>query len=113
MRVTAKQRGQNGFQLSLLGYDSDFDFRSLTRDARGRRLFPASPQQSLLLLKAVGELPHGGGKRFATDSSAYQTLLQWIDQGAVRRVDDEPALEQVTLDQNEFRSSPIRRPSFV
>ncbi len=36
-----KARGQNGFQLSLLGFDSDFDYASLTRHARGRRVFPA------------------------------------------------------------------------
>ena len=64
-----KQRGQNGFQLSLLAFDPDFDFAALTRDARGRRLFPAAPQQSLLLQKSVASLPHGGGKRFEVGPS--------------------------------------------
>ncbi|MGB0761530.1 MAG: hypothetical protein ACPGPS_18435, partial [Rubripirellula sp.] len=39
-----KQRGQNGFQLSLLAFDPEFDFAALTQDARGRRLFPAAPE---------------------------------------------------------------------
>ena len=31
-----KQRGQNGFQLSLLGFDSNFDYDAIVRQARGR-----------------------------------------------------------------------------
>ena len=69
-----KQRGQNGFQLSLLGFDPEFDYAALTMNARGRRIFPAAPDQSLLLLKATGQVPHGGGQRFAVDSEEYQTL---------------------------------------
>ncbi len=71
-----KQRGQNGFQLSLLGFDSDFDYNALTQDARGRRLFPPAPHQSLLLQKATGELPHGGGRRFDRDSAGLPNPLQ-------------------------------------
>lgn len=97
-----KQRGQNGFQLSLLGFDSDFDHASLSQDARGRRLFPSAPSQSLLLRKAVGSDPHGGGKRFGADSDAYLTLYRWINQGATRRVDDEPTLSKVELKQTDF-----------
>lgn len=97
-----KQRGQNGFQLSLLGFDSEFDFDSITRDARGRRIFPASPQQSLLIRKAVGEIPHGGGKRFEVGSEHYQTLLAWISQGGPRRIPEEPQLESVQLAEEDF-----------
>src|SRR5436305_13498383 len=60
-----KSRGQNGFQLSLLGFDPDFDYAALTREARGRRVFAAAAEHSLLLRKAAGEMPHGGGKRLA------------------------------------------------
>jgi hypothetical protein len=95
-----KQRGQNGFQLSLLGFDPEFDYRELTRGARGRRLFPAAPEESLLLQKAIATVPHGGGRRFTADSPAYQTLLDWIRQGAPRRLPDEPQLERVTLEQS-------------
>src|SRR5262245_25584566 len=58
-----KSRGQNGFQLSLLAFDPDFDFAALTQQARGRRVFPAAPDRSLILLKATATLPHGGGQR--------------------------------------------------
>lgn len=101
-----KQRGQNGFQLSLLGFDSDFDYASLIRDARGRRLFPAAPAESLLLQKATAELPHGGGQRIRPDSEDYQTLLNWIEQGAVRSLPDEPVLLEAELKQTEFSLSP-------
>ncbi|MEZ6135826.1 MAG: DUF1549 domain-containing protein [Pirellulaceae bacterium] len=73
--------GQNGFQLSLLGYEPAEDFDHLVTEGRGRRLFPSVPEQSLLLLKATGTLPHGGGQRFAIDSPEYQVLLRWIEQG--------------------------------
>src|ERR671916_175268 len=46
-----KARGQNGFQLSLLGFDSDFDYAALVQEARGRRVIPAAPEFSLLLRK--------------------------------------------------------------
>jgi hypothetical protein len=92
-----KARGQNGFQLSLLGFDHDFDHASLTRLARGRRVFPASPQRSLLLLKGSAQLPHGGGMRLENGSEDYQILLKWIAQGAVRRLDGEPTLARITV----------------
>src|SRR5205823_14276776 len=58
-----KARGQNGFQLSLLGFDPDFDYAALTQQARGRRVFPAAAERSLMLQKATAALPHGGGLR--------------------------------------------------
>ena len=67
-----KARGQNGFQLSLLGFDPDFDFNAITQEARGRRVFPASPENSLLLRKAVGAMPHGGGRRLQGGRSALR-----------------------------------------
>ncbi len=38
-----KSGGQNGFALSLLGFYPEDDFEFLVKEARGRRLFPASP----------------------------------------------------------------------
>src|ERR1700757_4289259 len=63
-----KASGQNGFKLSLLGFEPMIDYQGLTREARGRRVFPAAPEMSLLLLKPTGTLAHGGGKRL-DDSS--------------------------------------------
>src|SRR2546423_12940949 len=68
-----KARGQNGFQLSLLGFDRDFDHAALTKEARGRRIFPAAPDKSLLLLKPTGQVAHGGGKRLELNEPAYET----------------------------------------
>ncbi len=93
-----KSRGQNGFQLSLLCFDPDFDHAALTQNARGRRVFPASPEKSLLLLKGAAIVPHGGGQRLGPGSADYETLRRWIEQGASRRLPQEPKLVGVTLD---------------
>src|SRR3954452_21714918 len=72
-----KARGQNGFQLSLLGFDADFDHSAIAKEARGRRIFPAAPEQSLLLRKASAQVPHGGGRKLEVGSPFYQALLGW------------------------------------
>jgi hypothetical protein len=76
-----KASGQNGFKLSLLGFDPKFDYDAIVKEARGRRIFPAAPEHSMLLAKPTGRMPHGGGKRFDTDSEPYHILLRWITQG--------------------------------
>jgi hypothetical protein len=92
-----KARGQNGFQLSLLAFDPDFDYAALTQQARGRRVFPASPERSLLLQKATATLPHGGGLRLEPGSADYDLLLRWIKDGTPRRVENEPKLVAVEV----------------
>ena len=77
-----KASGQNGFKLSLFGFDSAFDYSAIVHEARGRRLFPAAPERSLLLTKGSGQVAHGGGKRLPIDGEAYATILRWIAQGA-------------------------------
>lgn len=74
--------GQNGFQLSLLGFEPQEDYEHLVREGRGRRIFPAAPERSLLLRKAAGLLPHGGGSRLREDSPEFALLRTWIAQGA-------------------------------
>ena len=76
-----KSSGQNGFRLSLLGFEPTEDYEHLLKEARGRRLFPAAPDHSLLLLKATANVPHGGGKRLEPDSDDYKLLVRWIRQG--------------------------------
>jgi len=75
-------QGKGGFRLSLFGYDPEKDYLALTRDAQGRRLNRTSPDESLLLLKATGQVPHEGNVRFGKDTWAYQLLVQWMKQGA-------------------------------
>ena len=77
--------GQNGFQLSLLGFEPGDDYDHLVKDAKGRRLSLAAPDQSLLLLKASGQIPHGGGLRLEQSSAGYQILRDWIRQGRTGR----------------------------
>ena len=74
--------GQNGFQLSVLGFEPRDDYERLVKEGRGRRLFAASPERSLVLRKASGQIPHGGGVRLPVDSTGYQLLKKWIEQGA-------------------------------
>lgn len=80
-----KARGQNGFALSLFGFDPDFDHTALAKEGRGRRVFLPSPEQSLLLLKPLGLMPHGGGKRLDAGSAEYQLLKRWMDDALPRR----------------------------
>jgi hypothetical protein len=77
-----KSTGKNGFKLSLFGFDTAFDHAALVNEARGRRVFLSAPRDSLLLTKAVGKVPHGGGKRFEVDSEPYRIIESWIRQGA-------------------------------
>ncbi|MEQ8788039.1 MAG: DUF1549 and DUF1553 domain-containing protein [Pirellulaceae bacterium] len=96
-----KQRGQNGFQLSLLGFDPDFDYAALTMNARGRRVFPAAPERSLLLLKGAARLPHGGGVRIEYGGEDYETLRRWIAEGLTRRIENEPTLTGIRISHQE------------
>jgi hypothetical protein len=74
--------GQKGFHLSLLGFEAEEDYEHIVKENRGRRLFLSAPENSLLLTKASGKAPHGGGVRIKADSQAYQILVNWIRQGA-------------------------------
>ena len=75
-------RGKDGFMLSLFGYDAKGDYERVVNEMVGRRVNTAVPEQSLLLLKSIGAVPHTGGKIFMKDSEHYQTLLRWIEVGA-------------------------------
>jgi uncharacterized protein DUF1549/uncharacterized protein DUF1553/Big-like domain-containing protein len=74
--------GQNGFKLSLRGYDDLGDWKALTRNALGRRIVPQDPSASLLVQKPTGFVPHKGGVRFAPDSREFRVLAEWIADGA-------------------------------
>lgn len=93
-----KARGQGGFQLSLLGFDAQQDFDAIVKEGRGRRIFAASPIESLLLTKPTAKVAHGGGKRLEADSPEYQTILRWIEQGLPRKVDNAPTLKSISIE---------------
>ena len=46
--------GQNGFKFSVFGFDPAADYAALVKESRGRRVLPAAPDHSLLLLKVSG-----------------------------------------------------------
>src|SRR5262249_3624535 len=75
-------KGQNGFRLALFGADPALDHKRLLREFGGRRLNLQSPDASLLLLKATGQVSHGGGKRMQAGSAEYNMLRRWIAAGA-------------------------------
>src|SRR5438093_5133037 len=89
--------GQNGFKLSLRGYDDEGDYLALTRHALGRRIIPSDPARSLLLLKPTGAVPHKGGKRFEVGSLEYKVLSQWIAAGAPGPNKDDPRIERIEV----------------
>ena len=76
------KEGKYGFKLSLRGYDPIFDVRSLKDDLAGRRLNVASPDDSLMLLKATAGVPHEGGQRTKLGDKYYNILRAWIADGA-------------------------------
>lgn len=76
-----KQSGQGGFKLSVFGFDPEADYAAILKEGRGRRVFPASIERSLLLTKPLAHVPHGGGKRLQEDSREHELLRQWLWQG--------------------------------
>lgn len=75
-------QGKGGFRLSLFGFEPSRDYFAVTHDNLGRRINAVNPDNSLLLLKATGQMEHGGGVRFTKGSWQYQVLRSWIAEGA-------------------------------
>lgn len=99
-----KSDGQNGFRLSLLGFEPAEDYAFLVHETRGRRIFPADPEFSLLIMKPTNLLPHGGGRRLAEDSHERELLVRWIRQGVPFGSADDPVIERIRVipDQREM-----------
>lgn len=89
--------GKGGFRLSLRGYDSQADFKSITREARGRRVELSDPGRSLLLAKPTAALPHKGGLKLDVDSRDYKIISQWIASGAKGPTDTDAKLERISV----------------
>lgn len=82
-----KAEGQNGFKLSIFGFDAESDYAALMKNGRGRRISLTRPETSLLLMKGSSQVPHGGGRKIEADGYRYHRMLRWIREGA--RIDDE------------------------
>ncbi|RFC46283.1 MAG: Protein of unknown function (DUF1553)/Protein of unknown function (DUF1549) [Verrucomicrobia bacterium] len=90
-------RGKDGFRLSLFGYDPDADHFRLTREFVNRRVNVALPQESLLLKKSAGTVPHGGGKKLTPTDPNFDLLREWIAAGAPRSPADEAHMSSVCV----------------
>ncbi len=92
-----KAEGQNGFKLSVFGSDPEADYDAVVKENFGRRVFPAVPENSLLLLKATGQVPHGGGSRLTTDHPQYIRLQHWIAAGMPQGAATDPRLIRIEV----------------
>ena len=95
-------KGKDGFMLSLFGYDPAGDYQRIVNDIAGRRVNLALPERSLLLLKAIGKVPHTGGDLFAADSTYYKVLHDWIAAGAPDDLQDVPDTTGLELAEERF-----------
>ncbi len=87
-------KGRGGLKLSAgsLYPEDDYEwivkggaYQVLTSEVKGDRIPRIDlkqPEKSLILQKATGSIPHGGGRRFKTDSPDYQMILEWVKSGA-------------------------------
>jgi hypothetical protein len=96
-----KAEGQNGFKLSVFGFDPPADYRALVMEGRGRRVFPAAPARSLLLLKVSGGLPHGGGVKIDPQRPEFRTLFDWVAAGAPYGSPDDPHVVSIDVQPDE------------
>jgi hypothetical protein len=94
--------GKGGFRLSLRGEDPIFDIDVLSRGFLGRRIDPYNPDNSLILRKVTGGVPHEGGVRFAVGSLEYRVLREWIGGGAAVDPPGVPQLLKITVDPPEW-----------
>lgn len=101
-----KSTGRGGFKLSLFAFEPARDYDAISRGSRGRRIFPASPDESLLLTKATMSVPHGGGRRMEASDPEYALLREWIaadmpwgpsEAPRIQSLEIEPASPQLSL----------------
>ncbi len=92
-----KGAGQNGFRLSLRGYAPELDHDWIVKDQQGRRINRVRPEESLLFLKALGHVPHGGGRAIRPRSQAAGNLLGWLFNGAPGPLKDERRIQGIAI----------------
>jgi hypothetical protein len=88
--------GKNGFKLSLRGYDPVLDYRALTDDHQARRFNRAVPEESLMLLKPAGAVPHVGQVLFKPGDPYYEMFRLWIAEG-VKFDKDSPRVTHIDI----------------
>lgn len=93
-----KAEGQNGFKLSLLGYDWATDYEALIKEGKGRRVDLAHPDRSMLLVKGAAIVPHGGGRKIELGTPGYRRLLRWLGEGAPRTIETEKPIVKIEVE---------------
>jgi hypothetical protein len=96
-----KAEGQNGFRMSVFGFDPNFDYNALVKEARGRRVLVSAPAESLVLKKPSGQMAHGGGVRLPPGSRDYETVRGWIAAGVPFGSSADPIVAAVRVDPHE------------
>lgn len=98
--------GKGGFRLSLRAFDKKLDELTLIHEDFGRRVNLIEPEKSLLLVKPLMKVSHGGGKQLHQEDEAYGILRDWIAEGAsadpsntarVTRLEVSPSEKQIRL----------------
>jgi hypothetical protein len=92
-----KSGGQNGFALSLLGFVPELDYQTLTKENRGRRVFPSAPDSSVLLLKSLGIMAHAGGRRMEAGSDEHKIVRRWIAAGMPFGSEQDPVVTKISI----------------
>jgi hypothetical protein len=93
-----KAEGQNGFKLSIFGFDTEADYKALFAEGRGRRLMLGDPDQSLLLRKSAADMPHGGGRKIEKGSDRYALLRRWVAEGAPYQAEGEGPVVRIEVE---------------
>ncbi len=93
--------GQNGFRLSLWGFEPELDYEFLVKESRGRRLSPAAPENSLILLKSGSIIPHGGGRRLEPGTRNWNLVVRWISEGMKNSNHDDPVVTALEVFPNQ------------
>ena len=88
--------GKGGFRLSLRAFDPKLDELTLIREDFGRRTNSLDPNNSLLLLKPLMKVAHGGGRQIRADDPAYAVIHDWIEEGC--KMDAPDAVRPVKID---------------
>lgn len=93
-----KAEGQNGFKLSLLGYDWSSDYDALIKEGKGRRVDLAHPDRSMLLVKGAALVPHGGGRKIELGTPGFKRLQRWLADGAPRTLSNELPIVRIEVE---------------
>ena len=102
--------GKAGFRLSLRAFDSTLDELTLIREDFGRRTNPLDAENSLLLLKPLMKVAHGGGRQIRTTDPAYQVVRDWISEGC--QMDEPGAARPISIEVYPKSGRILRKPAY-